>query len=129
MKIKVRRRMSVWRFLALGYFILILFGAFLLTLPVSSQSGEWTHFVDALFTATSATCVTGLTPVVTGVHWNLFGQIVIICLIQTGGLGFTTFVTLIFMAGLFINVNYIVLPLYLMIFSVGRAIGVGTAIT
>ena len=98
MKIKVRRRMSVWRFLALGYFILILFGAFLLTLPVSSQSGEWTHFVDALFTATSATCVTGLTPVVTGVHWNLFGQIVIICLIQTGGLGFTTFVTLIFMA-------------------------------
>ena len=98
MKIKVKRRMSVWRFLALGYFILILFGGFLLTLPVSSQSGEWTPFIDALFTATSATCVTGLTPVVTGAHWNLFGQIVIICLIQTGGLGFTTFVTLIFMA-------------------------------
>lgn len=98
MKIKVRRRMSVWRFLALGYFLLILFGAFLLSLPVSSQSGEWTGFVDALFTATSATCVTGLTPVVTGVHWNYFGQVVILCLIQTGGLGFTTFVTLLFMA-------------------------------
>ena len=51
--------MSVWRFLALGYFLLILFGAFLLTLPISSQSGAWTDFVDALFTATSATCVTG----------------------------------------------------------------------
>lgn len=98
MKIKVRRRMSVWRFLALGYFLLILFGAFLLTLPISSRSGEWTAFVDALFTSTSATCVTGLTPVTTGVHWNTFGQIVILCLIQTGGLGFTTFVTLLFMA-------------------------------
>ena len=98
MKIKVRRRMSVARFLALGFFVVILVGAFLLTLPISSANGEWTNFVDALFTATSATCVTGLTPVVTGVHWNVFGQIVIICLIQTGGLGFTTFVTLLFMA-------------------------------
>ena len=90
--------MSVWRFLAIGYAVLILFGAFLLTLPVSAQSGKWGSFVDALFTSASATCVTGLTPVTTGAHWSVFGQIVILCLIQTGGLGFTTFVTLLFMA-------------------------------
>lgn len=98
MKCKGRRRMSVWRYLALGYLLLILLGAFLLSLPIASASGKWTSFVDALFTSTSATCVTGLTPVVTGVHWNVFGKIVILILVQTGGLGFTTFATLILMA-------------------------------
>lgn len=101
MKLKVKRRMSVWRYLALGYFLLILFGAFLLTLPVAKTGGGWggwPEFVDALFTATSATCVTGLTPVVTGTYWTRFGQVVIICLIQIGGLGFTTLVSILFMA-------------------------------
>lgn len=57
-------------------------------LPVSSQSGEWTAFPDAFFTAVSAQCVTGLTVVNTATYWSLFGQIVILLLIQTGGLGF-----------------------------------------
>lgn len=94
---KVKRRMTVWRYLALGYFLLISVGTGLLMLPVASSDGS-TAFVDALFTATSALCVTGLTPVVTGVHWTVFGQVVILCLIQTGGLGFTTFVTVLLLA-------------------------------
>ena len=101
MKFKVKRRMSVWRYLTLGYLILILAGSFLLMLPFAKQSGEWGTFadyVDGLFTATFATCVTGLTPVVTGVHWTVFGQVVILLLIQIGGLGFTTLVSILFMA-------------------------------
>jgi trk system potassium uptake protein TrkH len=66
-------------------------------LPVSSATHSPTGFVDALFTATSASCITGLTTVTTAEHWSLFGQIVIILLIQTGGLGITTLVTIIFM--------------------------------
>lgn len=101
MKFKVKRRMSVWRYLALGYLLLILFGSFLLVLPFAKESGEWGTFadyVDGLFVATSATCVTGLTPVVTAEHWTTFGHVVIICLIQIGGLGFTTLVSILFMA-------------------------------
>ena len=101
MKFKVKPRMSVWRYLALGYLLLILFGSFLLMLPFAKQSGEWGTFadyVDGLFTATSATCVTGLTPVVTADHWTTFGHVVILCLIQIGGLGFTTLVSILFMA-------------------------------
>lgn len=101
MKFKVKRRMSVWRYLALGYLLLILFGSFLLVLPFAKQSGEWGTFadyVDGLFVATSATCVTGLTPVFTAEHWTTFGHVVIICLIQIGGLGFTTLVSILFMA-------------------------------
>ena len=70
-------------------------------LPFAKQSGEWGTFldyVDGLFVATSATCVTGLTPVVTAEHWTTFGHVVIICLIQIGGLGFTTLVSILFMA-------------------------------
>ncbi len=90
--------MSIWQSLAVGYFLIVLVGGFFLTLPISSADGAWTPFIDALFTATSATCVTGLTPVVTGVHWNAFGQVVILLLIQIGGLGFTTLVSILFMA-------------------------------
>lgn len=90
--------MSIWQSLAVGYFLIVLVGGFFLTLPISSADGAWTPFIDALFTATSATCVTGLTPVVPGVHWNAFGQVVILLLIQIGGLGFTTFVSILFMA-------------------------------
>lgn len=67
---------------------MILFGTVILMLPISSQSGEWTPFSDAFFTAVSAQCVTGLTVVNTATHWSIFGQIVILFLIQTGGLGF-----------------------------------------
>lgn len=74
--------------ISLGFLLVILIGAVLLTLPYFSQSGEATAFIDALFTATSATCVTGLTTVITSTHWNLGGQIIILILIELGGLGF-----------------------------------------
>ena len=81
--------------LALGSLLLILVGAIILTLPISTSTGESTNFLDAVFTATSAVCVTGLIIVDTGTHWNLFGQTVIMILIEIGGLGFMSFTTLI----------------------------------
>ena len=83
-----KKRISKVQFIALGFLIIILMGTLLLMLPVSSRSGEAAGFLEALFTATSATCVTGLVVVDTFTHWSLFGQIVIICMIQIGGLGF-----------------------------------------
>ncbi|KZE83523.1 ATP synthase subunit J [Paenibacillus elgii] len=80
--------------LVIGFAAIILLGATLLSLPISSASGQPTLFIDALFTATSATCVTGLVVVDTGSHYSMFGQIVIISLIQVGGLGFMTMSTL-----------------------------------
>lgn len=80
--------------LPLGFAIIILTGAVILSLPISSRSGQWTPFIDSLLTATSATCVTGLVVYNTLAHWNVFGQIVIILLIQIGGLGFMTMATL-----------------------------------
>ncbi len=77
--------------LAMGYILIILFGSALLMLPIASKSSEITPFVTALFTATSATCVTGLVVVDTYSYWSLFGQLVILCLIQMGGIGFMTF--------------------------------------
>lgn len=71
----------------------ILIGSALLILPFATAKGESTSYLGALFTSTSATCVTGLTPYQTGTHWSLFGQIVILMLIQLGGLGFMTFVS------------------------------------
>ena len=82
----IKRRTNV-EIIALGFAIVILVGTFLLLLPVSS---DHTDFLDALFTATSATCVTGLVVYDTATHWTLFGQIVILLLIQIGGLGFIT---------------------------------------
>lgn len=78
-----------------GFIALILAGAVLLALPISAKSGTGTNFLDALFTATSATCVTGLVVVDTSAHWNLFGQLVILALIQIGGLGFVTMACLV----------------------------------
>lgn len=74
----------------LGFLIQILVGACLLTLPVSTQSGEGASFLDALFTATSATCVTGLVVQDTAQFWSPFGQGVILLLIQIGGMGVVT---------------------------------------
>ena len=82
------------RVLVLGFAALILIGAILLELPVSTYNGI--NFLDALFTATSAVCVTGLVVVDTGTFFTPFGQIVIMCLIQIGGLGFMTAGTIIF---------------------------------
>lgn len=83
------------RVLALGFAGLILIGAILLNLPIASKSGESIGFINALFTSASSVCVTGLVVVNTGEYWSLFGQIVIICLIQMGGLGFMTLATLV----------------------------------
>ncbi len=91
MKFKYRvMHMTNARKMALGFFFVIIAGAFLLMLPFSSRSGEWTSPLQALFTATSSTCVTGLIVVDTYQHWTLFGQMVILIMIQIGGLGFIT---------------------------------------
>ncbi|WP_246469420.1 TrkH family potassium uptake protein [Cohnella nanjingensis] len=82
------------RILTLGFALIIMVGAQILSLPIASATGERTPFIDALFTATSATCVTGLVTVDTGTHYSTFGQIVILLLIQIGGLGFMTMATL-----------------------------------
>lgn len=88
-------KLTPYQILTLGFAGLIFIGAILLSLPVSSVSGQGTNFIDALFTATSAVCVTGLVVLDTGTHFSLFGQLVIIGLIQAGGLGFMTMATLI----------------------------------
>lgn len=80
--------------MVMGFAMVIFIGAVLLTLPISTQSGESIGFLNALFTSTSAVCVTGLIMVDTATYWNGFGQLVIITLIQIGGLGFMTITTL-----------------------------------
>ena len=92
---KRSRHLSATRIVALTFAGIILLGALLLSLPVASRSGESCGFLDALFTATSATCVTGLTRFDTWTQFNGFGQTVIICLIQVGGLGFMSVATLV----------------------------------
>lgn len=89
MKIE-KRRTSHAQIIAIGYLLLILAGTFALMLPVSARPGETTKFSEALFTATSATCVTGLVVVDTATHWSIFGQCIILIMIQIGGLGFMT---------------------------------------
>lgn len=97
MKLKKKKVLKPITLLSLGYFFTILIGTVLLMLPEASATGERASLLDSLFTATSATCVTGLTVNTTALHWSMFGQIVIICLIQIGGLGFMTLITLLFM--------------------------------
>jgi trk system potassium uptake protein TrkH len=77
-----------------GFVILIAVGTILLSLPFASAAGDWTAPLDALFTATSAVCLTGLLVVDTGTYWSGFGQAVILALIQIGGFGFMTSSTL-----------------------------------
>lgn len=83
----IRRRTSPGLLLAYGFLALIAIGTALLSLPVSSRDGVWTPPLDALFTATSAVCVAGLTVVDTASHWSAFGQVVLILLVQAGGFG------------------------------------------
>lgn len=82
------------RILAFSFAAVILLGAMVLTMPLASREGLVTPFIDALFTATSAVCVTGLVTVDTGTYWSLFGTTTILSLIQIGGLGFMSFATL-----------------------------------
>lgn len=88
--LKKLKNLSGMQLMALGFFLLILLGTLLLMLPISSRSGISTPFMTAFFTATSASCVTGLVLVDTYTHWSLFGQLVLLFLIQIGGLGFIT---------------------------------------
>src|SRR5690625_496021 len=84
------KKLSIAQTIVIAYTFVIACGAFLLWLPISSASGEWTPFIDALFTATSATAVTGQITLNTASHWNYIGKTVIISLIEIGGLGFMT---------------------------------------
>ena len=83
--------------IAMSFVVVILVGAILLSLPIASNDGTWTSFFDTLFTSTSAVCVTGLIVTDTAIHFSLFGQIVILLLIQIGGIGFITITSLIFL--------------------------------
>lgn len=84
----MKKSMSKTQVIALGFIIIILIGTLLLKLPIATRSGESVDLLTALFTATSSTCVTGLIVADTYQNWSIFGQTVIICLIQIGGLGF-----------------------------------------
>ena len=91
---KLKLKMTNTRIIAISFALVILVGTILLCTPFASADGTWTHPIDALFTATTSTCVTGLITLDTGTHWSLFGQIVILCLVQIGGIGFMTVITL-----------------------------------
>ena len=81
------KKVSSFQWIISGFLIAILMGAFLLMLPLSSKEGTWTSFENAFFTSTSAVCVTGLVVRDTATYWSTFGQVVILALIQIGGLG------------------------------------------
>ena len=87
-------RLKPIQIIAIGFALIILCGALILTLPISSKNGEWSSFSDCFFTTTSATCVTGLVVRDTGTYWSVFGQLIILLLIQVGGIGFMTVATL-----------------------------------
>ncbi|MFF3923251.1 TrkH family potassium uptake protein [Paenibacillus lactis] len=89
----LRNQMTPPKFLAIGFAAITLVGTFLLKLPISTADGTSTPIIDAFFTAVSALSVTGLAVVDTGLHWSGFGQIVMLLLIQLGGLGFMTSAT------------------------------------
>ena len=93
-----KRHLSTTQVVILSFFLAILIGTCILTLPIAAADGQATSFVDALFTATTSVCVTGLVVVTTATHWSLFGHIVILLLIQIGGLGVVTMMTVIWMA-------------------------------
>ncbi|MDW7617539.1 TrkH family potassium uptake protein [Peribacillus simplex] len=93
---KVKEFLDPPKILVMGFATLILIGAYLLTLPISTEDGQGLSFLNALFTSTSATCVTGLVVVDTETTFTKFGELVILSLIQVGGLGFMTFATFFF---------------------------------
>ena len=88
-----RFKMTTTRIIVFGFLIGILIGSFFLWLPISSKEGQEISYIDALFVATTSLCVTGLSPVVTAEQWSYFGQVVILFLVQFGGLGVVTFTT------------------------------------
>lgn len=89
----IKRELSTTQLISLGFLSAIIIGAFLLMMPFSSAEHTFTPFVDSLFTAATSVCVTGLVVVTTASHWSLAGKIIILCLIQLGGLGIISFTT------------------------------------
>ena len=87
-KINILSRMSPTQLILSGYCLVILVGTLLLALPMATKGAGSTGISDCFFTATSATCVTGLIRFDTYTHWTIFGQLVILALIQIGGIGF-----------------------------------------
>ena len=81
---KPRLALSTTQIILLSFLAVILVGSLLLSLPFATQNGESVPYIDALFTATTATCVTGLVTLPTATTWSLFGQIVILILVQAG---------------------------------------------
>jgi trk system potassium uptake protein TrkH len=93
-----RRHISSFQIIIVSFLAAILVGTLLLMLPVSSKDMAWTSPIEALFTATSAVCVTGLVVLDTATHWSFFGKCILLCLIQIGGMGIVTmavFITMI----------------------------------
>lgn len=85
-----KKHLTSSQIIIVGFLMVILTGSILLMLPISTRNGEATSYFDALFTATSATCVTGLVVQDTATHWSVFGQAVILLMIQIGGMGVVT---------------------------------------
>ena len=87
---KKRISLSTTHYIMISFLLVIFVGSLLLSLPISIADGKTVSYIDALFTATTATCVTGLVTLPTVTTWSTFGQVVILCLIQLGGLGIIT---------------------------------------
>lgn len=94
---KKTKHLSPPQIIVLGFLVVIVIGAFLLSLPISTADGERMPLVDSFFTSASAVCVTGLAVYDTGAHFSLFGQLIIMLLIQIGGLGFMTLAATVFL--------------------------------
>lgn len=89
-RIKFKKHISSFQIILLGFLSVILLGSFLLMLPIATRDGDGASFFDALFTSTSAVCVTGLIVQDTASYWSFFGQAVLLILIQIGGMGVVT---------------------------------------
>lgn len=98
MKKSIFERLTIAQTISFSFLLLVLTGGFLLSLPISSNAGTWTSLWDAFFTATSALCVTGQITLNTAAHWTPFGKLVILTLIEIGGLGIMGVVSLLFFA-------------------------------
>ena len=88
------KQMKPPQMIIFGFLFVILIGSIFLALPISDQNGQATSYLDSLFMAVSATCVTGLAVVNTADHWNTFGQVIILIMVEVGGLGFMSFLVL-----------------------------------
>lgn len=94
-KNKFTKNLNPTRIVVLGFCGIILVGTFFLWLPISARSGQFTNPLTCLFTATSATCVTGLAKVDTWLYWSPFGQVIVLLMIQMGGLGFVSVISMV----------------------------------